>query len=52
MREMFKTSQGVPFSLEDTVDLSDNEVVQNVASQQMEILVSNTRMTPHRTSFE
>jgi len=38
-----------PFPLDDIVELSDDDVVNDVSAHSMETLVENTKMTPHGT---
>jgi len=49
MKETSQAHEGGHISLEEIINLSDDEVVKEVASQQMETLAAGTHMTPHKT---
>jgi len=49
MKETSKALQSGQVSLDEIVDLSDDEVVKDVASQRMETLAVGARIAPHET---
>jgi len=49
MKETSQTQAEGHISLDETINLSDDEVVQEVASQKIETLATGTHMTPHKT---